>query len=127
MGGRGVALGWECGRDAWDLAVDQALLTPSIVQERVVTAAETYPVATADGVGRRALVGDVCVYTWQGAGVGGLYCRVSETGLLNLSGPQGSLVPAFVFGPGAGAVRSPHWMAEATRAPARHVRGRPSA
>lgn len=107
MGGRGVALGWECGREEWELAVDQALLTPSIVQERVVTPAETYPVATADGAGRSALVGDVCVYTWQGAAVGGLYCRVSETGLLNLSAPQGSLVPAFVFGPGVPGVRSP--------------------
>jgi hypothetical protein len=98
MGGRGVALGWECGRDEWGLAVDRALLTPSIVQERVVTAPEIYPVATAAGVGRRALAGDLCVYTWAGAEVGGLYCRVSETGLLNLSAAQGSLVPAFVVG-----------------------------
>ena len=117
MGGRGVSLGWECGRDEWELAVDQALLTPSIVQERVITAAESYPVATADGVGRSGLVGDLCVYTWEGAEVGGLYCRVSETGLLNLGAPDGSLVPAFIVGSGASA-----WsiasMADARCAPA---------
>lgn len=101
MGGRGVSLGWECGRDEWALAVDQALLTPSIVQERVITASETYPVATADGVGRSGLFGDICVFTWEGAEVGGLYCRVSEAGLLNLGAPDGSLVPAFLFDSGA--------------------------
>jgi hypothetical protein len=119
MGGRGVSLGWECGREEWELAVDQALLTPSIVQERVIAASETYPVATADGVGRSGLVGDVCVYTWEGAEVGGLYCRVSETGLLNLGAPDGSLVPAFIFGSGA-----PEWsiasIADARCAPALH-------
>jgi hypothetical protein len=98
MGGRGVVLGWECGRDEWALAVERALRTPSIVQERVVTAPELYPVATPAGVGWSALAGDVCLYTWAGAEVGGLYCRVSETGLLNLSAPQGSLVPAFIVG-----------------------------
>ena len=117
MGGRGVPLGWECGRDEWELAVDRALLTPSIVQERVVTAAESYPVATADGAERSGLVGDMCVFTWEGAEVGGLYCRVSETGLLNLGAPDGSLVPAFIFGAG-----TPSWpiasMAEARCAPA---------
>jgi hypothetical protein len=122
MGGRGVSLGWECGRNAWERAVDRALLTPSIVQERVVTASEIYPVSTAAGVGRSALAGDLCVYTWEGAEVGGLYCRVSETGLLNLSAPHGSLVPAFVFGPGAPAVRPSSWsiasMADARCAPA---------
>ncbi|MEA3013252.1 MAG: hypothetical protein QOD42_1797 [Sphingomonadales bacterium] len=122
MGGRGVSLGWECGREDWELAVDRALLTPSIVQERVVTASEVYPVATAAGVGRRALAGDICVYTWAGAEVGGLYCRVSETGLLNLSAPQGSLVPAFLFGPGAQGVRPGSWsiasIADARCAPA---------
>lgn len=122
MGGRGVSLGWECGRDEWELAVDRALLTPSIVQERVITAPETYPVATADGVGRSGLVGDLCVYTWEGAEVGGLYCRVSETGLLNLGAPDGSLVPAFITGSGAPDVRSPVWsiasMADARCAPA---------
>ena len=106
MGGRGVSLGWECSRDAWERAVDQALLTPSIVQERVISASETYPVSTAAGVERCALAGDVCVFTWEGAEVGGLYCRVSESGLLNLSAPHGSLVPAFVFGSGAQGARS---------------------
>ncbi|HEV7658624.1 MAG TPA: hypothetical protein VGO55_02140 [Allosphingosinicella sp.] len=117
MGGRGVSLGWECGRDEWDLAVDQALLTPSIVQERVVTASEIYPVTTAAGVGRSALAGDICIYTWAGAEVGGLYCRVAETGLLNLSAPQGSLVPAFVVGnrPSSWSIAS---MADARCAPA---------
>lgn len=117
MGGRGVVLGWESGRDEWELAVDRALLTPSIVQERVITAPEIYPVATAAGAGRRALAGDLCVYTWAGTDVGGLYCRVSETGLLNLSAAQGSLVPAFVVGD-----RPPSWsiasMADARCAPA---------
>jgi hypothetical protein len=122
MGGRGVSLGWECGKEEWELAVEQALLTPSIVQQRIITASETYPVSTPAGVERRALAGDVCVFTWQGTEVGGLYCRVSETGLLNLSAPHGSLVPAFVFGSGAQGVRSPlrsiASMADARCAPA---------
>jgi hypothetical protein len=117
MGGRGVSLGWECGRKEWELAVDQALLTPSIVQERVVTASEIYPVATAAGAGRSALAGDICVYTWAGAEVGGLYCRVSETGLLNLGAPEGSLVPAFVVADRSSS-RSIASMADARCAPA---------
>jgi hypothetical protein len=125
MGGRGVVPGWECGRDEWDLAVDRALLTPSIVQERVVTVPEIYPVATAAGAGRSALAGDVCVYTWAGAEVGGLYCRVSETGLLNLSAPEGSLVPAFVVGdrPSSWSIAS---IADARCAPALHSPSRSS-
>lgn len=98
MGGRGVALGWECSQEGWEQALDQALLTPSIVQERIATAPETYPVATDAGVERRALAGDLCVYTWEGSEVGGLYCRVAAAGLLNLSAPGGMLVPAFVVG-----------------------------
>ena len=101
MGGRGVSLGWECSLDEWERAVDQALLTPSIVQERVTGASETYPISTTESVERRSLVGDVCVYTWGGSDVGGLYCRVSDGGLLNLSAPGGMLVPAFVFELGA--------------------------
>lgn len=101
MGGRGVSLGWECGRDAWERALDEALLTPSIVQERVVTASETYPIATTAGVEWRALAGDLCLYTWEGSDVGGLYCRVSDGGLLNLGAGGATLVPAFVFEPGA--------------------------
>lgn len=100
-GGLGVSLGWECGRDEWERAVDQALLTPSIVQKRVITALETYPISTPAGVERRALAGDMCIFTWEGSDVGGLYCRVSDGGLLNVSAPGGMLVPAFVFEPGA--------------------------
>jgi len=96
-----VSLGWECDRDEWERAVDQALLTPSIVQERVITAFETYPISTPAGVVRRALAGDMCIFTWGGSDVEGLYCRVSDGGLLNVSAPGGMLVPAFVFEPGA--------------------------
>jgi hypothetical protein len=96
-GGLGVQLGWECNRQEWERAVEQGLLTPSIVQERVITAFETYPITTSAGVERRGLAGDVCVFTWAGSDVAGLYCRVSDGGLLNLSAPGGMLVPAFVF------------------------------
>lgn len=100
MGGDGVVLGWECSREEWLHALEKALLAPSIVQERVVVRPEVYPVVAGGKITGRRLAGDLCLYTWRGVDLGGLYCRLSENGPLNLGAAAAMLVPAFLFARG---------------------------
>ena len=42
-GGRGIVLGWQTNTSGWEQAVEEALKTPYVVQERVPIPEEPYP------------------------------------------------------------------------------------
>jgi hypothetical protein len=97
-GGKGIVIGWETSADEWGRALQEALQTPFVVQERVEIAYEDYP-AMIDGqlqIGRRLVDSDPFLFGTQ---VAGCLTRLSTVTLLNVTAGGGSTVPTFVIEP----------------------------
>ena len=99
-GGKGVTLGWETGEPEWDAAIARALEEASdsnrfwIVQERIPTRREVFPVCEDDRLIDRDMLVDFAPYVFRGR-VAGFLTRLSATGLANVTSGGGQ-VPAFV-------------------------------
>lgn len=95
-GGRGIVLGWQTNTSGWEQAVEDALQTPYVVQERVAIPEEPYP-SMVDGrlqIFERML--DTAPFIFYGDYVDGCLTRLSNDPLLNVSAGGGSSVPTFV-------------------------------
>ncbi len=95
-GGRGITIGWETDAAGWEAALQTALQSPFVLQERVVIAYEPYP-ALVDGqvvVSERLVDSDPFLF---GTEVEGCLCRLSTMTLLNVTAGGGSTVPVFVL------------------------------
>jgi len=95
-GGKGITIGWEVSADEWDAALQAALSSPFVVQERVTIAYEPYP-ALIDGkvvIGERLVDSDPFLF---GTEVNGCLCRLSTVTLLNVTAGGGSTVPVFII------------------------------
>lgn len=95
-GGRGIVLGWQTNAGGWEQAVEEALKTPHVVQERVPIPEEPYP-SVVDGklqIYDRML--DTAPFIFYGTYVDGCLTRLSTDPLLNVSAGGGSSVPSFV-------------------------------
>jgi hypothetical protein len=95
-GGRGIVLGWQTNTSGWENAVQAALESPYIVQERVAIPEEPYP-SLVDGrlqIYNRML--DTAPFIFHGDYVDGCLTRLSTDPLLNVSAGGGSSVPTFV-------------------------------
>ncbi len=95
-GGRGIILGWQTNAGGWEQAVQQALESPYVVQERVEIPAEPYP-SIIDGrlqIFDRML--DTAPFIFYGDYVDGCLTRLSTDPLLNVSAGGGSSVPTFL-------------------------------
>jgi hypothetical protein len=95
-GGKGIVLGWETGASEWEHAVADALVEPSVIQDRAPIPREPYP-SLVDGkvqVIDRML--DTNPYVFYGAYVDGCMTRLSTAALLNVSAGGGSTVATFV-------------------------------
>jgi hypothetical protein len=98
-GGKGIVLGWTVDETRWHEAVQTALATPHVVQERVVLPAEPFA-ALVEGrvhVGERLL--DTAPFVCQGDYVDGCLTRIATDPLLNVSAGGGSTVPTFLIEP----------------------------
>lgn len=98
-GGKGIVLGWTVDAGRWHEAVQAALQTPYVVQDRITLPSEPFP-ALADGklhVGERML--DTAPYVVQGEYVDGCLTRIATDPLLNVTAGGGSTVPTFVIEP----------------------------
>ncbi|MFN0278383.1 MAG: hypothetical protein ACKVRN_07250 [Pyrinomonadaceae bacterium] len=97
-GGRGIFLGWTCSRSEWDDAIEVALKDGDyLVQERVKTAKEYFPMLT-DDAGNWEMVEqlvdlDPLLYLGK---VGSAFTRLSSTELANVSS-GGGMVPTFII------------------------------
>lgn len=95
-GGKGIVLGWTVDQSAWEKAVQTALSTPYIVQERVNLPKEPFPFM-ADG---KLQVSDIMVdtnpFVCHGEFMDGCLSRISSSDLLNVTAGTGSTVPTFV-------------------------------
>lgn len=95
-GGRGITLGWTVDSAEWEKAVQAALETPHIVQERVEIPSEAYP-SWVDG--RLELLDrqyDTAPFVTNAAYMEGLLTRLSTSVLLNVTAGGGSTVPTFL-------------------------------
>ena len=77
-GGRGVIAGWTLSPDEWQAKLDEARLTPYVLQQRVTPRAE--PEVAEGGFT------DLGAFVWSNRSVRGLQSRTSPTWLLNMSG-----------------------------------------
>ncbi|MEZ4515414.1 MAG: hypothetical protein R3C44_00770 [Chloroflexota bacterium] len=95
-GGRGIILGWQTNSSGWEQAVETALESPHVVQERVRIPQEPYP-SILDGrlqIFNRML--DTAPFIFYGDYVDGTLTRLSTDPLLNVSAGGGSTVPTFI-------------------------------
>jgi uncharacterized circularly permuted ATP-grasp superfamily protein len=95
-GGKGITIGWETDPDEWDRAIEAALESPFVVQERVHIAYEDYP-SYVDGklhLGRRLVDTDPYLFDTT---VQGCLTRLSTVTLLNVTAGGGSTVPTFLI------------------------------
>lgn len=91
-GGRGVVLGWEVGRAAWERAVDEA--EGCVLQRRVRGSDGLFFDARDEAIHRRAI--DLGPFLARGR-FAGFLCRVVEGSLANVSAGGASQVPVFSY------------------------------
>ena len=95
-GGHGIVLGWLVDQSRWEEAVDSAMRSPHVVQEKVVIPQEPYP-SVVDGqlrIGDRML--DTAPFIFYGEYVDGCLTRLATDPLLNVTAGGGSSVPTFI-------------------------------
>lgn len=101
-GGKGVFIGWETTATDWARALETALASSYVAQERVEVLRQTYPSLSVEGSGRahlefRELVVDLDPYLFDGE-VEGFLTRLSGTSLANVTSGAGQ-VPSFLVEP----------------------------
>lgn len=96
-GGRGIVLGWQTNTSGWEKAVEDALETPFVVQERVPIPTEPYPSIVDDRLQIYNRMLDTAPFIFHGDYVDGCLTRLSTDPLLNVSAGGGSTVPTFVI------------------------------
>lgn len=98
-GGSGVLLGWETDPATWERALNEALIRPFILQERVPVPEELYP-TWEPGEGLRFtpryVDSDPLVY---GERAMGCLTRIASTSLLNVTAGGGAAPPTFLVEP----------------------------
>lgn len=95
-GGTGVVLGWETDADAWETALQRALAEPHVVQRRVSTPQEIFPVWQEGELRFLPRMVDVDPYVWRGSAVEHAGVRLGTRALLNVSAGGGSAAPLFL-------------------------------
>lgn len=95
-GGRGITLGWAVDQATWERAVQDALTTPHIVQERVEIPHEPYPSWLDGEVRLLERQYDTAPFVTNGDYMEGLLTRLSTEPLLNVTAGGGSTVPTFL-------------------------------
>ena len=102
-GGKGVFIGWEMSDAEWARALDEALRSSYVVQERVELLRQEFPeLVPEDGsdrgrLGSRDFVVDLDPYVFDGE-VEGFLTRLSATSLANVTSGGGQ-VPSFLAEP----------------------------
>ncbi len=96
-GGKGVVLGWTVDDSQWQAALQAALQSSYVVQERVTIPREPYP-SLVDG--RLYILDrqfDTAPFCYYGEYMDGCLTRLSTEPLLNVTAGGGSSVPTFVI------------------------------
>jgi uncharacterized circularly permuted ATP-grasp superfamily protein len=95
-GGSGVMLGWECSQEVWDAALQKALTTPHVAQERVTVIQRSFPAWIGGALEIAPRYVDADPYVFGGQSVEGCMTRLSSLSLLNVTAGGGSVVPTLL-------------------------------
>ena len=99
-GGHGIYIGWNSSAEEWNAAIEAALANGDyLVQERVKTAKEMFPMMFDEHLGKWGMVEqlvDLDPLLFNGV-VGSAFTRLSSSELANVSS-GGGMVPTFVIG-----------------------------
>ncbi|MFO0814758.1 MAG: hypothetical protein U0796_16185 [Gemmatales bacterium] len=98
-GGKGIVLGWTVDQPTWDQAVQHALTTPYIVQERVHLPKEPFPYIANGKLQTSDIMLDTNPFVCHGEYMDGCLSRISASDLLNVTAGTGSTVPTFIVEP----------------------------
>lgn len=96
-GGRGVVLGWDCTSEEWARAVESAMNSAYVVQERVPVAEGDFPIWNEGSAEIVPLLVDTNPLMFRGE-MGGVLTRTSSQALLNVSAGTGSSTATLVTG-----------------------------
>jgi hypothetical protein len=96
-GGQGVVLGWRTSAEDWAKALALALSEEGVVQERVETPLDTFPLWQDESLVLQDLFWDLNPFVWRGQVAEGYLVRVGSDPLLNTSAGLGSSTALFVL------------------------------
>ncbi|HEU4322797.1 MAG TPA: hypothetical protein VFS21_06570 [Roseiflexaceae bacterium] len=94
FGGTGVTLGWQTDAGTWGTTLKTALDEAWIIQERVPTSPEAYPVYDGGLVRYEELYSDLNPFVWNGDRQEGFFTRLSRSAIVNLA--QGACMTPLV-------------------------------
>lgn len=95
-GGHGIVLGWQTNTAGWEAALQTAMETPHVVQERVTIPEEPYPSLIDEKLHIYDRMLDTAPFTFHGEYTDGCLTRLSTDPLLNVTAGGGSTVPTFI-------------------------------
>ena len=98
-GGKGITLGWTVDASEWQRAVQDALRSPYIVQEKVAIPSEAFPSWVNGSLQVFDRMLDTAPFVTNGDYMEGILTRLSTATLLNVTAGGGSTVPTFVVQP----------------------------
>lgn len=98
-GGKGIVLGWTVDQRAWDEAIQTALATPYVVQQKVRLPKEAFPSFENNGLQVLDRMLDTNPYVAFGSFMHGCLTRISTEALVNVTAGGGSTVPTFLVEP----------------------------
>jgi hypothetical protein len=98
-GGKGIVLGWTVDQNEWDAAVQTALATPYVVQQRVRLPKEAFPSFEGGALHVLDRMLDTNPYVAFGEFMHGCLTRISTEALVNVTAGGGSTVPTFLVEP----------------------------
>jgi uncharacterized circularly permuted ATP-grasp superfamily protein len=96
-GGHGVVIGWETSQHEWEQTIQQGLITPYVVQEKVTLVERNFPSIIDGKLDISPRYVDANPYVFSGEYLGGCLTRLSSASLLNVTAGKGSVVPMFVI------------------------------
>jgi hypothetical protein len=95
-GGRGIVLGWTVDATEWGQAIQTALTTSYIVQERIEIPSEPYPSLVDSQLQIYERMLDTAPFVFHADTVYSCLTRLSTAKLLNVTAGGGSTVPTFL-------------------------------
>jgi hypothetical protein len=93
-GGHGIFIGWESNESSWDRAIEEALRSDYLAQERVTTSREVFPFVDDTGVHMIEQLLDLDPLLFFGK-VAGAFTRLSSSSLANVTSGAG-MVPTMI-------------------------------
>ena len=93
----GVTLGWECTASEWKRCVEESIGSRFVIQERVATIPEPFPVSSGSGVVMEDRYAEFSPYTWQSETAAGAGIRLSDPTRQTVSTSGGPTIPLFLI------------------------------